>query len=109
MCDDNRPVLTLASPQPNANPRLERIVIGAYDYYSGLREETLEVVADFEVNGIAAGENLAQHLERKSPGVWELKLAQLIDALDSGLLRVSIFDIQGNKSEIRRRFSVAAP
>lgn len=109
MCDDNRPVLTLTLPQPNANPKLERIVIGAYDYYSGLREETLEVVADFEVNGIAAGENLAKLLQRKSPGVWELKLAQPIESLESGLLRVSVLDIQGNKSEIRRRFSVAAP
>jgi hypothetical protein len=106
-CDDNRPVLTLASPQPRANEKLDSIVIGAYDYYSGLRDETLEVIADFDVGDVKAGENLAKQFEKASPGTWEMKLKEPMTSLKSGLLIVRVFDIQGNKSEIRRRFSVS--
>lgn len=107
MCDDNRPVLTLTYPQPRHNERLDQVVVGMYDYYSGLRDETFEVIADFDIGDRKAGENLAKQFERSSsPGVWRWKLKQPIEALESGLLVVRVYDIQGNKSEIRRRFSV---
>jgi hypothetical protein len=106
MCDDNRPVLTMASPQARENEKLERITIGMYDYYSGLRDETFEVIADFDIGSHKAGENLAPHFKKPAQGVWEWKLDQPIDALPTGLLTVRVYDIQGNKNEIRRRFSV---
>lgn len=108
LCDDNRPVLSLTWPQPNQNERVDRIVLGMYDYYSGLREETFSVVADFEVNGHKPGVNLAKHFKPRGDGVWELPLEQPLTSLKDGLLKVSVYDLQGNKSEIRRRFWVAA-
>src|SRR5262249_45025547 len=69
MLDDNRPTLTLTYPKAGANPPLKRILIGMYDYDTGLDIQlgkcsvddprSFKVVADFPVNGIAAGENLA--------------------------------------------------
>lgn len=100
--DDQRPTLTVTYPEANQNEKLERIVIqGMHDYGTGLWDQTFKVVADFEVNGIKAGENLAKRFQSKSPGVWELALDKPLTSLPSGLLKVTIYDGQGNKSEIR--------
>ncbi|HTN74784.1 MAG TPA: hypothetical protein VL096_06035, partial [Pirellulaceae bacterium] len=75
-CDDNRPTLTMTYPRANQNERLDRIVIGMADYGTGLWEQTFKVTADFEINGHAAGENLAKQFQKSSPGVWTLPLAK---------------------------------
>lgn len=106
--DDNRPTLTLTYPQPHDNAKLDRILIGMHDYDTGLAMDTFQVIASFPVNGIAAGENLAPHFKAQSSGVWELKLSEPIAKLDRALLQVVVRDIQGNKSEIHRRFSIGA-
>src|SRR5262249_33180319 len=36
MLDDNRPTLTVTYPTPNANTKLDRILIGMHDYDTGL-------------------------------------------------------------------------
>ncbi len=105
MGDDNRPVLTLAHPREGANPPLSRILVGAHDYYSGLDPESLRVTADFEVDGAAAGENLAPRLRPVAPGVWEYRLAAPIPRLPAGRIDVSVKDRQGNASRIVRTFS----
>jgi hypothetical protein len=104
MCDDNRPVLTLASPQAGANPPLARVLIGMHDYYTGLDPQSFRVTADFELAGVPAGENLAGKFASRGPGVWELKLPQPL-SLERGKLVVSIQDRQGNTSRIERTFS----
>jgi len=106
MLDDNRPTLTLTYPQARGNEPLTRILIGAYDYGSGLDDKSLEVVADFAVDGVAAGSNLAGQFKPKADGVWELKLARPIDSLAKGKLTVAIKDKQGNVTRIERTFSV---
>lgn len=105
-CDDNRPVLTLTSPRAGRNESLGRIVLGTYDYYSGLDPESLRVVADFEIDGAAAGTNLAPKLRPTSDGAWELKLPEPISRLERGTLSVSIKDRRGNTSRIVRTISV---
>ena len=60
MCDDNRPTLTLTYPRAGKNESLTRIVVGMHDYYTGLDMDSFEVVADFAIDGIAAGKNLAK-------------------------------------------------
>jgi hypothetical protein len=109
MCDDNRPTLTLSYPRAGANESLTRILIGMHDYYSGLDMDSLRVVADFPVEGVAAGENLAARFQPKSPGVWELKLSQPITCLVQGKIDVSVKDRQGNVSRIERTFSITGP
>ncbi|HEY3788369.1 MAG TPA: hypothetical protein VGL71_05910, partial [Urbifossiella sp.] len=103
MLDDQRPTLTLAFPKAGANPPLERIVIGMYDY-ARLEEKSFEMVADFAVNGIPAGTNLAARFKNTSPGVWELPLAEAL-SFPRGKLVVSVKDKQGNTTRIERTFS----
>jgi hypothetical protein len=103
MLDDQRPTLALSSPLPGANPPLSRIVIGMYDY-AGLDPASFIVTADFAVNGIAAGQNLAPRFQETSPGVRELALDAPL-ATPRGTLTVSVKDRQGNVSRIEREFA----
>ncbi len=84
MCDDNRPTLTLTYPKAGANDSLSRILIGMHDYYSGLDLESFEVKADFAIDGMSSGENIAARFKQVNPGVWELRLAKAITELPRG-------------------------
>jgi len=106
MLDDNRPTLTLTYPKPNGNPALTRILIGMHDYYSGLNLPTFKVVADFAINEVPAGDNLASYFKKTSEGVWELLLTKPLASLPQGKLLVEIKDHQGNTTRIERVFSV---
>lgn len=106
MLDDNRPILTVTAPLPGANAALDRILIGMHDYYTGLDPGSFTVTADFAINGIAPGENLAPKFQPLSAGVWELKLTPPLLALPAGKLVVSVKDRQGNESRIARTFSL---
>ena len=103
MLDDQRPTLTLTSPRAGENPPLTRILIGMYDY-GGLALDSLQVVASFPIDGLAAGENLAKSLRSRSNGIWELKLKGPI-SLANGKLTVSVKDRQGNETRIERTFT----
>jgi RNA polymerase sigma factor (sigma-70 family) len=104
--DDNRPTLALTYPRAGANSELTRLLVGMYDYDSGLDMNSFEVVADFPVDGMAAGQNLASKFQTKTDGVWELRLATPIRDLPRGKLTVAVKDKQGNLSRIERSFSV---
>jgi hypothetical protein len=104
MLDDQRPTLAVAIPTAGANPSLERILVGMHDYGTGLNAESFEVVADFAVNGVPAGRNLAAKFTALAGGVWELKLSEPL-SLKSGTLKVSVKDRQGNVTRIERAFS----
>jgi hypothetical protein len=105
--DDNRPTLTLTYPRRGRNDELSRILIGMHEYGSGLDMESFAVTADFAIDGAEAGANLAASFKPVSPGVWELRLKDLITELASGTLTVSIKDRQGNVTRIERTFDVA--
>jgi hypothetical protein len=77
-----------------------------HDYDSGLDRDSLRMTADFDLDGVKAGQNLAARLRPKSPGVWELKLSRPITELPRGKLEVSVKDRQGNLTRIERTFSV---
>jgi hypothetical protein len=106
MCDDKRPVLTLTKPRRGVNASLDRILIGMTDYYSGLDVDSLRVTADFEIDGIPAGENLASRFEKFRPGVYRLKFQKTVKKLPNGTLTVTVKDRQGNLARIKRSFSV---
>lgn len=106
MLDDNRPILTLTAPRPGRNVKLDRILIGMHDYYSGLDEKSLQVTADFAVDSAAPGTNLASRFKPKSRGVRELRLSQPLRSLRSGRITVSVRDKQGNVTRIVRTISV---
>jgi hypothetical protein len=108
MLADNRPTLTLTYPRAGSNGPLTRIVVGMHDYYTGLDMDSFHVAADFAIDGVAAGENLAKKFRPVTQGVWELKLAKPITSLARGKLEVSIKDRQGNVSRIERSFAIPA-
>jgi hypothetical protein len=109
MCDDNRPTVAITCPKAGANDSLSRILIGLHDYASGLDLESLEVKADFAVDGASSGENLAARFKPVNPGVWELRLAKPITDLPRGELSVAVRDRQGNRTQLKRTFSVIRP
>ena len=106
MLDDNRPVLTITEPAAGPNSTLNRILIGVHDYYTGLDMDSFQVTADFPLQDIPTGQNLAPKFQHLSQGVYELKLTTPITQL-KGQLKVSIKDNEGNLSEIVRDFSVS--
>jgi hypothetical protein len=106
MLDDTRPTLTLTFPRAGVNPPLTRILVGMHDYYSGLDMSSFRVVADFPLDGMAAGRNLAAKFQAKALGVWELKLARPLRKLPKGKLTVSVKDRQGNRTRIERTIAV---
>ncbi len=106
LADDNRPVLTLTYPQPGANGELSRILIGMYDYDTGLNMDSIEVKADVALGGVAAGENLASKFKPTTRGVWEWKFDKPLGKLEKGTLTVSVKDKAGNVTRIERTFSV---
>jgi mono/diheme cytochrome c family protein len=108
LLDDQRPTLTLAEPQPGANDRLTRLLVGMYDYGTGLDLDTFQVTADFSLDGVPAGENLARKFQAKGDGVWELRLAAPVAPLARGKLTIAIKDRQGNTSRIERTFWVTS-
>ncbi|MDA1016281.1 MAG: hypothetical protein O3A00_17720, partial [Planctomycetota bacterium] len=102
MDDETRPTLTMNLPKPGRSERLDRIVIGMHDYFTGLNFESFSVTADFEIDGTPSGENLASRFKTTSPNVWELKLTKPIETLTNGTLTVSVKDRQGNITRIER-------
>jgi hypothetical protein len=66
------------------------------------------VVADFAVDGVEPGKNLAGKFKALSEGRWELSLSKLITDLPRGKLTVSVKDRQGNTTRVERTFSVGA-
>ena len=107
--DDNRPVLSLTYPAAGTSETpLSRIVIGMYDYYTGLDEGSLSVTASVAINGVKPGEDLASLLKKTGDGIWELKIDKPIDNVADAKLTVSVKDKQGNITVIDRRFTVAA-
>jgi hypothetical protein len=92
-CDDNRPTLALTIPTDR-----RRLVIGAYDYYSGLDESSLTVTASFPLAGKAAGEDLAPLFKPAARDTWRLEG----DVPRDGTLSVSVKDRAGNVARIER-------
>ncbi len=108
LLDDQRPTLTLTDPRTGTNAELSHILVGMHDYSTGLDMDTFRVVADFTIDGVAAGQNLAAKFRPTSAGVWELKLSQPLLHLPRGKMEVSVKDRQGNITRIERTFSVGS-
>ena len=104
--DELRPTLTVSSPRAGDNAKLDRIVIGMHDYYSGLNRASLNVTADFAIDGVSAGENLADRFKPTKPGIWVWNLKRPLVRRPSGTLTVSVKDRQGNTARVVRSFSV---
>jgi hypothetical protein len=107
LLDEGRPTLTLTHPQAGANARLDRILIGMHDYGTGLDMATFKVTADFAIDGVKAGENLAPRFKSVAAGIWELRIASPPASLSHAGLDVEVCDRQGNIARIERVFSLS--
>ncbi|MGH7222226.1 MAG: hypothetical protein ACRELF_03280, partial [Gemmataceae bacterium] len=107
LLDEGRPTLTLAAPRAGAiTEALTRILLGMDDYGSGLDPNSFTVTADFALDGIPAGQNLAIKFKALQDHRWQLKLSQPITRLTKGKIEVSVKDRQGNITRIERTFSI---
>ena len=106
--DDQRPTLTLSKPVRGENAALEKIVVGIYDYGSGLAEKTFSVTADFEIDGIKPGGDLAAKFKAGADGVRIYSLANSVHKLEGGVITVSVKDKAGNITRIERTISAGA-
>lgn len=106
MDDETRPTLTITSPKAGRIDRLDRILIGMHDYYTGLDMTSFTVKASFDVDGLPNEQNLASRFKMTSPGVWEFKLTNPIEALSDARLTVSVKDRQGNITRIERTLHI---
>jgi hypothetical protein len=105
MLDDHRPTLAVTYPAAGKNAEVSRVMIGLHDYSTGLDLESLRVVADVEIDGVAAGDNLAAKFKEQSPNVWQWKLSKPLTKLASAKLTVEVRDREGNTSRVERTFS----
>ncbi len=78
-----------------------------HDYGTGLDMKTFKVTANFDIDGVKAGENLASRFKTTSTGVWEMRPTAPPDAVSHGKMRVEIRDRQGNSTRIERTFSLS--
>lgn len=104
--DDQRPTVAVTFPAAGANTPLSRLLIGLTDAYTGLDMSSFTVTADFALDGVAAGENLASKFKPLEGNRWELKLDKPLAGLAKGRLIVSVKDKQGNLGRVERTFSV---
>src|SRR5262249_59321966 len=104
--DEGRPTLTLTHPQPGANARLDRILIGMHDYGTGLDLATFKVTADCALDGLKPCQNLAPKFKSSTPGIWEGRLTTPPASLSKACLQVEARDHQGNMTRIHGSFSL---
>jgi hypothetical protein len=104
--DDLRPTLTVSSPRAGDNDHpITEIRIGAFDYYSGLDDGSLSVVANFPVADAPPGTELGPSFSLDDDHVWTLPIGP-ITHMERGLLVIRVLDRQGNATEVMRTFSV---
>jgi hypothetical protein len=80
-----------------------------HDYGTGLDPASLTVSADFPIDGVKPGDNLAPRLKETSAGVRELRLATPIRSLERGTLTVAVRDRQGNVARRIKRTITVGP
>lgn len=109
MLDEIRPTLTVSVPRPGAHSGpLTAIEFGIADAYTGIDRASLDVRADFAVNGRPAGSQLADLVQDLGDGRQRLALVAPLPALARGVLSVSVADLQGNRQRVDRVFSLVS-
>ncbi|MCI0683584.1 MAG: hypothetical protein L0Y71_15880 [Gemmataceae bacterium] len=104
--DDNRPTLALTLLAAGRNAEVSRLLVGMDDYGTGIDAKSFSVVADFNVDGVRPGHNLAERFRPTTQGVWEYRLQTPLTKLERGKLTVSVADGQGNVTRVERTISV---
>lgn len=104
--DEVRPTLTVSAPRTGNNGPLTELRFGVADAYTGIDAASLDLRADFTVNGRAPGTQLADLVADLGDGRRRLALSTPITQLARGVLTIAIADQQGNLSRVQRVFAV---
>lgn len=106
--DELKPTLYLPPPLISFGtvPTQMNIVFSAHDQYSGIDWPATSVRANFAVDGLPAGAELAQLFAPTSEGVREYTVRALPARGSVGEITVRVRDRQGNVSERVRKFMV---
>ena len=76
-----------------------------YDY-GGLDAKSLSVTADVELDGIAAGTELADKFKPSAEQIWSWKLTKPLTKPASATINVCVRDMQGNLTRVVRTVRV---
>ncbi|MEZ6139442.1 MAG: hypothetical protein R3B84_02620 [Zavarzinella sp.] len=101
--DDLRPTLSVTPPADTTAP-LTEIVVGMFDYGTGIEPGSLAITADFAIDDIPPGTNFAKQLTGKTPDIMRYELKKPIADLPSGTISVSVQDKQGNITRVARTY-----
>jgi hypothetical protein len=104
--DDKRPTLTLTEPTRGTNRKFVRILVGMHDYLSGIDHDSFSVTADFSIDGVSAGDDLASNFRKIEEGVYELKVDQMTEPGERSI-SISVKDCQGNITRMTRTFFIS--
>jgi len=109
LLDDLKPTLTISAPRAGTNPGpLTEIRFGIADAYTGIAPASLDVRADFAVNGRVAGSQMADLVQDLGDGRRRIVLSPTIPTLVRGVLTIGVADQQGNRQRQQRVFGVGA-
>jgi hypothetical protein len=107
-CNDQRPSLNVTIPAPGANTSFTRILLGGFSY--NLDPKSLSVKADFVIDGNPAGTELAGLFTGLSGSRYQYTLVNPPqNGQPQGTLTVTIKDLNGNISTVKRTFLVTPP
>ncbi len=103
--DDQRPTLTLSVPRAGlATSPVTALRFGMADANSGIDSASLSLSADFMVAGRAAGAELADLAVEIDDGIYQIDLGMALGPMAEAHVYVSVADLQGNITQIDRRF-----
>jgi hydrazine synthase alpha subunit-like protein len=107
--DDLKPTVAVSLPRPRANDApVSTIRFGLADGDSGIDLSTLSVRADFVVNGLAAGSELASLAQPNGDSIWSIALSPVLTDGWNRHVHVEVRDMQGNVARVDRAFSVGS-
>jgi hypothetical protein len=102
--DTQRPTLVV-TPHGGTHEDLTQIILGLHDINSGLNPQSLSVTADVDLDGQAAGTELASKFVVHEGGRWIWTFSKPLPALERVRLTVSIADNAGNVATRRVTFA----
>lgn len=108
LLDDLKPTLTVSAPRAGVNAQaIAQLRFAFADANSGIDPQSLQVTADFVVNGRAPGSELADLAQNVGDGMRTITLSSPLALVSNKHLRVSVRDLQGNITRVDQAFSVS--
>lgn len=107
--DELPPTLVLPDPpRGRSSSAVTTLRVGAYDLDSGIDWNSMSVRASVAVGGLPPNAELAGRFGPPADGIRSWSLPIPLDRVEHATITVRITDVQGNRTEIVRRFAIDA-